>query len=119
MPALSQLMESLKTKTTELLTLHKTNHPITYNHYFTETLQKVHSRKWDEGECTRIIKSFFGASSIESVHVGLGHKDLRPLVTALVNRPEPDVNRFACSEALDCMETYYQVGYFPIPLSKT
>ena len=110
-PALSQLIDSLMTKTTELLMPHKTSHPITYNHYFTETLQKVHSRKWDEGEYTRIIKSFFGASSIESVHVG--SRDLRPLVTALVNRPEPDVNRFACSEALDCMETYYQVSYFP------
>ena len=40
-PALSQLLAALTGKTHELLAPHQKSHPITYNHYFTETLQKV------------------------------------------------------------------------------
>ncbi|OXV05778.1 hypothetical protein Egran_06454 [Elaphomyces granulatus] len=107
-PALNQRMDCLKAKTAELLTPHKTSHPITYNHYFTETLQKVHS-KWCEDEYTEIIQNFLEVPSLESVYLG-SYKDFRPLVTALMRRPEPDMNRFACSEALDCMEAYYKVA---------
>ena len=38
-PALNRLLEILNEKTTELLTPHQRSHPITHNHYFTETLQ--------------------------------------------------------------------------------
>jgi hypothetical protein len=37
-PTLNQLLETLHEKTTELLTPHQKSHPITYSHYFTETL---------------------------------------------------------------------------------
>ncbi|OXV08191.1 hypothetical protein Egran_04046 [Elaphomyces granulatus] len=107
-PALNQRMDCLKAKTAELLIPHKTSHPITYNHYFTENLQKVQS-KWCEDEYTEIIQKFLGVPSLKSVHLG-SHKDFRPLVTALMRRPEPDMNRFACSEALDRMEAYYKVA---------
>ena len=40
-PALNQLLGTLDEKTTELLTPHQRSHPITYNHYFTETPQKL------------------------------------------------------------------------------
>ncbi|KAE9365772.1 dynamin family protein [Stipitochalara longipes BDJ] len=106
-PALKKLLGTLKAKGTELLTPHQRSHPITYNHYFTEALQKVRNER-SKDEYTRIIKDFFEASSLDSVHIG--YKDLRPLVTALVQRTEPDINRFACSEALDCMEAYYKVA---------
>jgi hypothetical protein len=111
-PALDQLLETLNAKSTELLTPHQKSHPITYNHYFTEALQKVRNER-SKDEYTRIIKDFFGAPSLESVHLSNQHKDLRPLVAALLQRTEPDMNRFACSEALDCMEAYYEVAYFP------
>ena len=119
-PALSQLMESLKAKTTELLKPHKTSHPITYNHYFTEALQKVHIRKRDEDEYMRIVRNFLGLSSYDSLEsVASYYRDFRPLVAALVDRPKPDVYRFACSEALDYMEAYYKVVYSPLcPLAK-
>jgi len=107
-PALNQLLGILNVKTTELLTPHQKSHPITYNHYFTEALQKVRSERSTD-ECTGIIKNFFNVSSLESVYVNQ-HRDLRPLVAALAQRTEPDMNRFACSEALDCMEAYYKVA---------
>ncbi|RDW63576.1 putative vacuolar sorting protein VPS1 [Coleophoma cylindrospora] len=106
-PSLSQLLDTLHAKTTELLRPHQKSHPITYNHYFTESLQKVRNERSND-ECTRILKSFFRVDSLDSVYVH--QKDLRPLVTALVHRTEPDINRFACSEALDCMKAYYKVA---------
>ncbi len=60
----------------------------------------------------RIIKDFFGFFSLGSVYFGGQNKDLNPLVAALVQRTEPDMNRFACSKALDCMEAYYKVACF-------
>jgi hypothetical protein len=110
-PALDQILETLNGKTTELLTPHQQSHPITYNHYFSETLQKARNER-SKDECTRILQAFFGAPSLTSVHFN-GYKDLRPLVTSLGQRTEPDMNGFACSEALDCMEAYYKVTCFP------
>ena len=107
-PALDQLLESLNVKTTELLTPHQKSHPITYNHYFTETLQQVRNER-SKNEYSRIVKNFFGVSSLEPVLYINQHKDLTQLVAALVQNTEPDMNRFACSEALDCMEAYYKV----------
>ncbi|KAI9774215.1 MAG: hypothetical protein M1839_001761 [Geoglossum umbratile] len=108
-PALDQLLETLNAKTTELLTPHQKSHPITYNHYFTETYQKVRNER-KRNEYSKIIKDFFGVSSLEpSIYIQQA-KDLRQLLDALVQRTEPDMNRFACSEALDCMEAYYKVA---------
>lgn len=42
-PALNELLGTLNAKTTELLTPHQKSHPITYNHDFTEALQKAHT----------------------------------------------------------------------------
>lgn len=106
-PALNRLLGILNAKTTELLTPHQKSHPITYNHYFTEALRKVRSERSTD-EYTAIIKDFFEVPSLESVYNR--YNDLRPLVTALVRRTEPDMNRLACSEALDCMEAYYKVA---------
>jgi hypothetical protein len=107
-PALNQLLGTLNAKSTELLTPHQKSHPITYNHYFTEALQKVRNER-SKDEYTRIIKDLFGVSSLEEAYLNQC-KDLCPLVAALVQRTEPDLNRFACSEALGCMEAYYTVA---------
>lgn len=108
-PALDQLMESLNLKTAELLMPHQKSHPITYNHYFTETLQKVRSER-RKTEFSNIVQTFLGASSLEPrYNLTQQPIDLNQLVALLVQCTEPDMNRFACFEALDCMEAYYKV----------
>lgn len=110
-PALNQMLGILSAKTAELLKPHQKSHPITYNHYFTETLQKVRSER-SKNEFSRVVKNFFGVSSLEpNFYANQHHKDLGQLVTALVQSTDPDMNRFACSEALDCMKAYYKVVY--------
>lgn len=106
-PALSRLLATLNEKTTELLAPHQKSHPITYNHYFTDTLQKVRNER-NKDDFARILQDFFRTPSIGKVNVSQ-QIDLGVLLTALVQRTEPDMNRFACSEALDCMEAYYKV----------
>src|SRR5690349_7631804 len=50
-PALKRILREMHEKVTELLKPHQDGHPITYNHYFTETLQKVQrERKEKERE---------------------------------------------------------------------
>ncbi|KAL3422985.1 dynamin family protein [Phlyctema vagabunda] len=107
-PALNRLSRSLDEKTTELLMPHQKSHPITYNHYFTEALKKVRSNRAMD-EYTKILKDFLGITSLSQVYFSKT-LDLEPLLAALVKRAEPDVNRFVCSEALDCMEAYYKVA---------
>ena len=108
-PALKKLLETLNAKCTELLKPHQKIHPITYNHSFTEALQRVRNER-NKDEYSEIIRKFFGATLLDSVSFTAHHRDLRPLVSALLQRTEPDMNRFACSEALDCMEAYYKVA---------
>jgi hypothetical protein len=42
---------------------HQTGHPITYNHYFTETLQKIRAER-QEGELAKTLKRFFGVDNV-------------------------------------------------------
>ena len=115
-PALSQLLESLKEKTTELLNPRQRSHPITYNQDFSESLQKLRNER-NQNEYSNIVQQSLGVSSLHSSHYCNRNHDLRQLVTNLVQRTEPDMNRFACSEALDCMEAYYKVSHPSLPCS--
>ncbi|KXJ84783.1 hypothetical protein Micbo1qcDRAFT_210431 [Microdochium bolleyi] len=40
-PAMDAILADLRDKTSQILKQHQELHPITYNHYFTETLQKI------------------------------------------------------------------------------
>ena len=108
-PALNHLLESLNEKTTELLTPHQKSHPITYNHFFTDTLQKLRNQR-SRSEISKIIEQFFGVSSLERSHYCSSNFDLNQLVTTLIQHTERDIKNFASSEALDCMEAYYKVS---------
>jgi GTP-binding protein EngB required for normal cell division len=106
--AIDEILGALQVKANELIGPHQNGHPITYNHYFTETLQKVRSSR-RVNEYSEVVGKFFGQSDITEVEQIRGHFTLSKLVTALVGKTEPDMSKFASSEALDCMEAYYKV----------
>lgn len=56
-PAMAKILKDMENKTSELLSAHKDSHPITYNHYFTETLQNLR-RKRMEAEIDKIVRFF-------------------------------------------------------------
>ncbi|KAK8106604.1 interferon-induced GTP-binding protein Mx [Apiospora kogelbergensis] len=106
-PAMVGILTALNIKTGELLRSHQTIHPITYNHYFTDTIQKIQEKREDD-RVTRALLQFFHVEELGSYHEGV---NLRSLKAALVSgTAEPDMHRFAASEALDHMTAYYKVA---------
>ncbi|KAK4031852.1 GTPase effector domain, GED [Parachaetomium inaequale] len=92
----------------KLLNPHQNGHPITYNHYFTETLHKVRESRRKDPE--KILCRFLKVPSLTSVHSLYGNYDLRGLADALGRSSEPDMRRFAAGEAMDCLNAYYKVA---------
>jgi hypothetical protein len=111
-PALESVVQDAKRKTTDLLEPQKCGHPITYNNYFTETVQQV-KRERSRVELTRLIKYVFGVKSLgPSVQEEYAIRDYRPLLAAIMERNNPDMNQYACSEAFDCIQAYYKVPHW-------
>lgn len=111
-PAMESIMKALQLKSDELLEPHKYWHPITYNHYLTETLQKIRGeRRMAQARKTLASRLGVGEDEMNSTnhHVN-AYVNLRELSEAVTTLDEPDMDRSAASDALDCMEAYYKVG---------
>ncbi|KAK3935347.1 dynamin family protein [Diplogelasinospora grovesii] len=109
-PELKAVLETLRAKTDELLKPHRSGHPITYNHYFTEALQTARGTK--KPDYAQIIMDFFSRPSLETQYHCNKYLNLQQLVANLEaeSTSEPDMERLAASEALDCMNAYYKVA---------
>ncbi|CAK40140.1 uncharacterized protein An09g02020 [Aspergillus niger] len=107
-PALNQLKESLIKAGEKLVGSHLQGHPITYNHYFTENIQKIRADR-REVALRQTIKNFFRVDNLVKTYLD-GYYDLEGLVKLLLKFDEPDMMRFASAEALDCMLAYYKVA---------
>ncbi|KAH0538175.1 hypothetical protein FGG08_005233 [Glutinoglossum americanum] len=82
-------------------------HPITYNHYFIENLQKS-VRKRREEEVSKRLKVFF-PKSIYGDQIFEAFS-FRGLLDTLLSQTEADIDTHACIELLDLMEAYYEVA---------
>ncbi|KAM0812178.1 putative P-loop containing nucleoside triphosphate hydrolase protein [Seiridium cardinale] len=106
-PAMDAILAELEAKTGDALQPHQTVHPITYNHYFTSTLQSIRKGR-EKDRVTRELQKFFGSNEFNSYH---GSIDIDNLAKVLVDdTSEPDMHRLAASEALDHMYAYYEVA---------
>lgn len=108
-PAMKSLLTTLRAKTASLLNPHYGSHPITYNHYFTETLQKVRRDRLGVKDPHEIVAKFFGQHQVSSNVYISGYYDLEKLAASLSQPTEADMNRYAAKEAMDCLEAYYKV----------
>lgn len=112
-PAMVAILKDMESKTAELLNSHKNNHPITYNHYFTETVQNLRRERMEKA-IGKTIQNFFKlpsdpAQSTASTRFDQIDWPLNKLVTSLASCNEPNMNEFAAQEALDCLKAYYKV----------
>ncbi|KAI0000594.1 P-loop containing nucleoside triphosphate hydrolase protein [Xylariaceae sp. FL0662B] len=107
-PSLETLEKSLFTKIEEILEPHLSGHPITYNHYLTENVQKAQSQRHRQGLEKR-LKDFFHLSQIRPGE-GQYRLDARNLLDTMVSQTEPDMDRYSCSMATDMMQAYYKVA---------
>ena len=107
-PAIDRHLEKLEAKMSEVLRPHISGHPITYNHYLTETIQRVQherNKKLLRGR----LNHFFGVPLTDSAASVSERFNTSDLLCALLPLNEADMERDACSLAIDCMEAYYQV----------
>lgn len=107
-PACDSIKREIDNKNRELLMPHQTGHPITYSHYFTETLQKIRAER-QEDELAKTLKRFFGVDNLRDPYCTEHSVNLDQLLKSLLHQSEPDMVRFASIEALDCMLAYYKV----------
>lgn len=115
-PAMAKILVDMESKTTELLSAHKDGHPITYNQYFTDTLQSLRRERMEK-EITKTITSFFGfREHVDMTCTYLDHKpwSLKELAVSLVGCNQPNLDQFAAEEALDCLQAYYKVSPFSV-----
>jgi hypothetical protein len=92
----------------EILEPHLSGHPITYNHYLTENVQKTQAARY-QYELEKRLKGFFKKNKLS--HSATNHVfDMRSLLDTLVSHTEPDMDKFSCSIATDIMQAYYKVS---------
>lgn len=110
-PALKRLLLDLNNKAEELLKPHQSSHPITYSNNFVATLEDIRQKRHRE-EIAGVVRFYFKIPATQTTWTSGANStyDLDRLVNGLANRAEPDITRFACSEALDYMHAYYKVA---------
>lgn len=105
-PKLYGLKDALDKKIAEILEPHRSGHPITYNHYLTENIQKAQAQR-RRAQLERVLKGVFG----NDVRSGTRdyYLDVNNLLSRLVESTEADMDRYASYAAIDMMEAYYKV----------
>lgn len=104
-PKINDLEASVESKLAELLEPHNKGHPVTYNHYFTENIQKAQQAR-HERKLRSTVEAFFEPSSTK-----LTKKEFVPadLFSALTRSTQPNMESYASTLAIDMMEAYYKV----------
>ncbi|ETS87298.1 hypothetical protein PFICI_01126 [Pestalotiopsis fici W106-1] len=104
-PELDQLKDTLNKKMSEILASHTSGHPITYNHYLIENVQRAQNQRVREKMRAR-LQRYSDANGI--LQQGL---TVDSLINILVERDtEADMEIFASSRATDIMLAYYKVA---------
>jgi hypothetical protein len=103
------LQNNLKNAMDELESLldDERRHPITYNHYYTDNIQKSRQQRLHKS----VEKAIQGAMDDNGgkLHVSNTSFDHEKLFDSLNNRIIVDMDEQACSEALEDLEAYYKV----------
>jgi GTP-binding protein EngB required for normal cell division len=109
-PVTDSIKEKVANTIGQIMHPHQTGHPITYNHYLTENIQKSraeHQRK----QMARKLDAFFGTDQEKGKNrCDARSIDVVNLLNTITCNSIADMDRYACSEAIDCMRAYYKVG---------
>jgi hypothetical protein len=115
-PIMTDRISRMTEKGDDIILRYQTGHPITYNHYFTETIQNVRAKRM-ENDLTERLRKFMGSHSVDDIEeLQFTRLKKTSLISALSIRNEHDMDSYACAEAVDCMFAYYKVrcpGGFP------
>ncbi|KAF1730133.1 Interferon-induced GTP-binding protein Mx [Beauveria bassiana] len=108
-PKLDFLRKTLYEKLSGLLKPHQSGHPITYNHYFTATLQNIRQER-ERSRVMALLTEELGQISLSSKTIASRSIDFERFADRLVLPQEPDMDHFSACEALDFLDAYYKVA---------
>lgn len=113
-PLMKQWLKQVNKKLDDILLPYSHDHPVTYNHYFTEIIQATRQQR-QEKEVLKRLGSLFSEdpqylnSPCTVAELNGGSIKMSDLISALTSPTEADMDKYACSEILLCMEAYYKV----------
>ncbi len=118
-PKMEQIKKALDSKVDEILEPHVSGHPITYNHYLTDNVQKAVADR-SRRRITDSVKLFFKPKASYDSERGSvsANFQLQSLVDAILKHTEQDMDTYACSNAVDMMQAYYKVRPSPNTILK-
>ncbi|CAK7237378.1 hypothetical protein SCUCBS95973_009938 [Sporothrix curviconia] len=93
----SEMLKQVRT----LLTVYNEGHPITYNHYLTENVQKARNERQNK-HIRSILKNYVGYKITEEY--------VTAITNSLASKTEADMLRVAASDAIDYADAYYKVA---------
>jgi hypothetical protein len=99
----------MKAKLCEVLESQRNKHPITYNHYFSDTLRKVRLERNKE-HFARTLAVHLGEPADQGDTYVNKRINVTQLINDLIYSNGLDMEQFAAHEALDCMQVYYKVN---------
>lgn len=112
-PFLDSTTKRVDEKLQEVLAPHTHLHPITYNHYFIENIQNIRKKRQEKEMVERIQAPFGGGAQVKGKGKIMNLLDSETTISDLAGliapRNEADMDKYAASEILLCMEAYYQV----------
>ncbi|KAJ9257405.1 hypothetical protein DTO207G8_2159 [Paecilomyces variotii] len=110
-PEMEVLKSNLQDKVNELLAPHHSSHPITYNRYLTDNVQRAQASRRRE-EIAKILQGFLNVTDLDnsSQQMQMGCVNPTGMLDSLVEISETDMERYASSAAIDYMEAYYKVA---------
>lgn len=111
-PAMAQVKQKLGKKITGLLEPHQRGHLMTYNHYFTENLNKARQDAFSKSLDLKIRGFFASKLAFSGDYVNGANFSIKELQAAITKETEKSMDLHACSDATDVMLAYYKVRAF-------
>ena len=111
---LEKLTAELRSKVAELLKPHDSGHPITYNHYLTDNVQKAQSKRRAheiKKSLERILGGDYTAVGVVNIPI-----NVNTLINTIVSKTEADMTSYASSTATDFMEAFYKVSMIGVTI---
>ena len=108
-------LSELNNRLEQILKPHQKGHAITYNNYFTEVIQKARLERQEKDLSQRFYAYFNMKQDNPPEEIDIKTKVSVPkLMSSLINQTEADMDLYACSEVIECMQAYYKVNLFII-----
>ena len=107
-PQIQIVGDKLRSKVEELLEPHLSGHPITYNHYLTDNFQKVQGERNSKLLEAKLLN--LGGIRYSGNQYTLTMENAKEVAKSLATVIKTDIDKFACSMAVDMAEAYYKVA---------